>query len=208
MDGDKKIEMQQPKVGENSESVEESNKSGIFHKNELIDNDDIIIDEDKDKEKYNQKNEEVKICDNHSNLPESINENGAEEIQAVEKNNEVHIGNIKENQDKKNNPMEYDENGKKMGKAKKYVHQKLKVPPRLFKTFIVTTILALLGIVLIILGCIEEIAEKTPGRGIMFWVLGGIVIIPGGYYSYQFYKAKTAKNEFQRDDIFEDIPEL
>ena len=88
------------------------------------------------------------------------------------------------------------------------MQDKLKVPPRLFKTFIITLILAVVGVVLIILGCIESIAEKTPGKGIMFWVLGSVVIIPGGFYSYQFYKAKKAKDEYQREDIFDNIPEL
>ena len=40
-------------------------------------------------------------------------------------------------------------------------------------------ILAGLGIILIILGFINAIADATPGGGIMFWILGGIVIIPG-----------------------------
>ena len=42
----------------------------------------------------------------------------------------------------------------------------------------------------------------------MFWVLGAIVIIPGGYYSYQFYKAKKTTDEYKRQDILDNIPEL
>ena len=86
--------------------------------------------------------------------------------------------------------------------------EKFKVPPNLKKTFIVTMILAGLGIILIILGFINAIADATPGGGIMFWILGGIVIIPGGYYSYQFYKAKKATDEYVRQDILDNIPEL
>ena len=85
---------------------------------------------------------------------------------------------------------------------------KFKIPLRLKKTFIVSLILAGLGVVLIILGFINAIADATPGGGIMFWVLGAIVIIPGGYYSYQFYKAKKTTDEYKRQDILDNIPEL
>lgn len=85
------------------------------------------------------------------------------------------------------------------------------MPPRLFKTFIVSLVLAILGLVLIILGCIEcieSIAEHTPGKGLMFWILGGLVTIPGGFCSYQFHQARKAKDEYERDNIFDNIPEL
>ena len=85
---------------------------------------------------------------------------------------------------------------------------KFKIPSKLKKTFIVSLILAGLGIILIILGFINAIADATPGGGIMFWILGTIVIIPGGYYSYQFYKAKKATDEYVRQDILDNIPEL
>ena len=85
---------------------------------------------------------------------------------------------------------------------------KFKIPSKLKKTFIVSLILAGLGIILIILGFINAIADATPGGGIMFWVLGAIVIIPGGYYSYQFYKAKKTTDEYKRQDILDNIPEL
>ena len=85
---------------------------------------------------------------------------------------------------------------------------KFKIPLRLKKTFIVSLILAGLGVVLIMLGFINAIADATPGGGIMFWVLGAIDIIPGGYYSYQFYKAKKTTDEYKRQDILDNIPEL
>ena len=86
--------------------------------------------------------------------------------------------------------------------------EKFKVPPELKKTFIVTIILAVLGVALIICGCIKAISDSTPGGGMMFWVLGGVVIIPGGFYSYQFYKARRAKEDYQRQDILDNIPQL
>ena len=85
---------------------------------------------------------------------------------------------------------------------------KFKIPKKLKKTFIVVLILAILGITLIICGFIKAISDATPGGGIMFWVLGSVVMIPGGFYSYQFYKAKKAKEEYIRQDILDNIPQL
>ena len=86
--------------------------------------------------------------------------------------------------------------------------EKFKIPPELKKTFIIVIILAILGVTLIICGFIKAISDATPGGGIMFWVLGTVVIIPGGFYSYQFYKAKKAKEEYRRQDILDNIPQL
>lgn len=86
--------------------------------------------------------------------------------------------------------------------------EKFEVPISLKKTFICSAVLLAVGITLIVLGCISEIAEVDPGRGITFWVLGGVVTIPGGYYSYQFYKAKKTHNLDERSNILSEIPEL
>lgn len=86
--------------------------------------------------------------------------------------------------------------------------KKFKIPKKLKKTFIIVLILTILGITLIICGFIKAISDATPGGGIMFWVLGTVVIIPGGFYSYQFYKAKKAKEEYRRQDILDNIPQL
>ena len=85
---------------------------------------------------------------------------------------------------------------------------KFKIPKELKKTFIIVLILAILGITLIICGFIKAISDATPGGGIMFWVLGIVVMIPGGFYSYQFYKARKAKEEYRRQDILDNIPQL
>ena len=179
-----------PEDEDNKTNVEEH--SDVKPK-DLIEGDDIII-EDKTKE------EKYEINPIKNNIGHKIDEEHQEshKLPSVDKTNE----NI---QVENENNFPYQ---KKITKAQKLVQDKLKVPPRLFKTFIITLILAVVGVVLIILGCIESVAEKTPGKGIMFWVLGSVVIIPGGFYSYQFYKAKKAKDEYQREDIFDNIPEL
>ena len=86
--------------------------------------------------------------------------------------------------------------------------EEFRLPPELKKTYILTLALAILGIILIICGFIKAISDRTPGGGIMFWVLGSIVIIPGGFYLYQFYKAKHAKLNNERKLILDNIPQL
>jgi hypothetical protein len=86
--------------------------------------------------------------------------------------------------------------------------EKFKVPSNLKKTFFCSLALFALGCTLIGIGFIRQIILSVPGLGITFWVLGGIVLIPGGYYSYQFYKAKKSQSEEEREEILENIPEL
>ena len=81
-------------------------------------------------------------------------------------------------------------------------------PPNLKKTFICSASLLLIGISLFILGFIEQVASNTPGDGILMWCLGIIVCIPGGYYSYQFYRARKAVSQQEKEDIFEEIPQI
>ena len=45
-------------------------------------------------------------------------------------------------------------------------------------------------------------------EGFFFWILSILVLIPGGYYSFQFYKAKRAKSETERKEILDKIPKL
>ena len=85
---------------------------------------------------------------------------------------------------------------------------KFEVPISLKKTFICSVTLLAVGITLFILGFISEVAIADPGRGLTFWILGGIVSIPGGYYSYQFYKARKTQDPDERSNILSEIPEL
>jgi hypothetical protein len=85
---------------------------------------------------------------------------------------------------------------------------KFQVPTHLKRTCICSLILFVIGLTLFILGFISGVAAADPGKGITFWVLGSIVMIPGGYYSYQFYKARKTRSADERDDILDQIPEL
>jgi len=114
--------------------------------------------------------------------------------------------------EKPNNDLDYQEYNyrvhENMEIRAKNSKEKFKIPKELKKTFIIVLILAILGITLIICGFIKAVSDATPGGGIMFWVLGTVVMIPGGFYSYQFYKAKKAKEEYRRQDILDNIPQL
>jgi hypothetical protein len=68
--------------------------------------------------------------------------------------------------------------------------------------------LLLTGIILIIVGIVEEFTDfEEPSRGIAFWVLGSLTFIPGCYFSYIFYKAYRAKTPAERLMILKQIPE-
>ena len=135
-----------------------------------------------------------------------------EEINTNQKNNELEIINKKINTTNENNFDDFNNNSIDNNNTTNHNNFKNEnrfiIPPTLKKTFFVSITLLLVGIVLIILGFIQSISTATPGGGIMFWVLGGIVLIPGGFYSFLFYKAKRTTDEYERDEIFSQIPEL
>ena len=152
--------------------------------------------------------------DNNTNKIE-INNNDdifIEEINTNQKNNELEIINKKINTTNENNFDDFNNNSIDNNNTTNHNNfkneNKFIIPPTLKKTFFVSITLLLVGIVLIILGFIQSISTATPGGGIMFWVLGGIVLIPGGFYSFLFYKAKRTTDEYERDEIFSQIPEL
>ena len=88
------------------------------------------------------------------------------------------------------------------------VVDKFTVPSNLKKTFIFSLVLAGMGLTLFILGFIQDVQAADPGKGITFWVLGGFVMIPGGYYSFQFWRARRTRDLDERDEILDNIPEL
>jgi len=88
------------------------------------------------------------------------------------------------------------------------VEERFHVPTHLKKTFLCSLLLFIIGGTLFGIGFIQDVAAADPGKGITFWCLGGIVMIPGGYYSYQFYKARKTHDIQEREDILNEIPEL
>lgn len=71
------------------------------------------------------------------------------------------------------------------------------------------TSLLFIGIILLILGFVEEYTYfEDPSRGIAFWVLGCLTIIPGGYFSYYYLRACRAKTPMERMNVLKSIPEM
>ena len=82
------------------------------------------------------------------------------------------------------------------------------LPSNLKRTFKFTIVLTIIGIILIFCGILKAILNHNVFEGLMFWVLALLVLIPGGFYSFQFYKAKKAKTEIERNEILDKIPKL
>ena len=200
---------------------EDENKN----KEENVKKEKDLIDDNEEEENKEDIEEENKVQngindskDNTSNISEKEEEENPKEKKVYNKyipRNEQEALKAKiinlELKEKPNNELDYNysyrihENIEANTKINK---KKFKIPKKLKKTFIIVLILTILGITLIICGFIKAISDATPGGGIMFWVLGTVVIIPGGFYSYQFYKAKKAKEEYRRQDILDNIPQL
>ena len=198
--------------GENNPNIKETNIIGDTKDNpDLIDDFEEVEEKSDDKgiEKQNnniengltyEKNEQIK---EKPKLKKYIPKNEQEALKARIINLEMKEKPCE--QKKENNDFNMHEN---LDTGAPDQMEKFKIPPELKKTFIIVMILAVLGVTLIICGFIKAISDATPGGGIMFWVLGTVVIIPGGFYSYQFYKAKKAKEEYRRQDILDNIPQL
>ena len=92
---------------------------------------------------------------------------------------------------------------KKIKKIKKF-----KIPSNLKKTFNFIIALTIIGIFLIFCGIIKAVMNNNIFEGFFFWILSLLILIPGGYYSCQFYKAKRAKTETERKEILDRIPKL
>ena len=197
---------------------ENKNKEEIERKEKDLIEENEDIEEEENKEDENKaENGENDSKDNTSNISEKEEEEKPKDKIKLNKyipRNEQEALKAKiinlELKEKPHNEIDYSYNYRVHENVETDIKNKnkFKIPKELKKTFIIVLILAILGIVLIICGFIKAISDATPGGGIMFWVLGIVVMIPGGFYSYQFYKAKKAKEEYRRQDILDNIPQL
>ncbi len=83
-----------------------------------------------------------------------------------------------------------------------------KIPKKLFKTFLCALSLFIVGLISIGVAIYKFAKTDEIYTGIAFIFLGIITLIPGGYYLYQFVKAKRQKDIDKRREVLEDIPEL
>jgi len=64
------------------------------------------------------------------------------------------------------------------------------------------------GLVLLVVGFVQEVHGSDHSRGIAFLAMSALVTLPGAYYSFQFYKAHRAKNPLARMKALKNIPEM
>jgi len=65
-----------------------------------------------------------------------------------------------------------------------------------------------LGVILFIIGVLKVAYLESLNEGIPFFVIGMIVLVPGVFYTYQFFKARFIADVDERHEIFSDIPQL
>lgn len=82
------------------------------------------------------------------------------------------------------------------------------IPKRLKKTFKFSIGLFIVGLLLIMFGSFFLLYEYNLTKAFTFYILGGIVLIPGSYFSLKFYQLYKAKDEYERNNILDQIPEL
>lgn len=82
------------------------------------------------------------------------------------------------------------------------------IPENLMKTFYFVLILFSIGIALLFIGSIIILVSKTFNKALPFWIIGCLLLIPGGYYIYQFYLLRKVTDEMERNEIIDQIPEL
>lgn len=152
----------------------------------------------------NENEQPVKI--DSINLEEKQNNNNKSEIEYNSINKNTNNSNLTRNNNRLSLYIQNSEES--IDKDLRNPEEKFQVPENLKKTFLCSLVLFIIGATLIGIGFIQDVAAADPGKGITFWTLGGIVMIPGGYYSYQFYKARKTRDVQERDDILNDIPEL
>ena len=148
----------------------------------------------------NNTNIDNKENSNTKDYLENDNSNFSEINIITNENNNAEYGN--KNKNKFKNEIE------KLNNNKSNENDEFVIPPELQKTFRMTTILTIVGIVLILVGIFQSIITGRVLGGLMFWILSILVLIPGGFYSIQFYRAKTALKNYERQEILDSIPKL
>jgi hypothetical protein len=82
------------------------------------------------------------------------------------------------------------------------------VPKRLKRTCCCSIALFISGILLLAVGIEESVRGENFDDGFAFFILSFLVFIPGGFYVFQFCRAKLSKNVEERREILDNIPTL
>lgn len=83
-----------------------------------------------------------------------------------------------------------------------------KIPPKLKRTCWCVSLLLLGGVALFVVGIVSSVLEESFKAGVTYYILSFILLIPGGFYTYQFIKARCSKDVDRREEILAEIPEL
>ena len=150
--------------------------------------------------------ENNKINETKEKSVENIKENSSNNSDLnIIKNEDNKISSISKKKNKSKNEFE---NLKEFNIENINSNNKFIIPPELKKTYTITIFLTITGIILIISGIIKALIVKKFRDGLMFWILAILVLIPGGFYSIQFYRARNCEREYERQEILETIPKL
>ncbi len=80
------------------------------------------------------------------------------------------------------------------------------LPPIPWKVFALSIFLTVSGMVLIVLGFIDEIRKSDPIGGLSFWLTGALVCIPGVFYTVKLIIAWRSTDPEERMRILDDVP--
>ena len=82
------------------------------------------------------------------------------------------------------------------------------VPETHKKTFYCVRALFILGIILLVIGIEEYFRTDESKTPLCFIILGAIVLIPGGYFTYKFIQIYCSRDRDLREELLDDIPIL
>ena len=192
-----------------SQIVNDFNEDTRFYKDQsnIENEEDIVIKKNnkdiiklKEKPITNQYSEDKEIKLNYKKLIKDMNvKDNSEEFHS-----DTTLPKVKpENQIQLIQPN--DDNESDLRRKDKY---KYKLPDKLKRTCWCVSILFVLGFGLLITGLIQSIQNQSFKSGVTFYILSLILIIPGGFYTCQFMKARCSKDVDKREEILNEIPQL
>ena len=83
------------------------------------------------------------------------------------------------------------------------------IPANLKRTLVIVLCAAIFGLSLMGFGFVSTLTGFLPSNGSrILLILGCLILIPGVYYSFRFYRARVARSAYARKEIFDSIPRL
>ena len=155
--------------------------------------------EKEDKELKNEDDDKADNPDDVLNEEKSLKTKKDKKSKVKEMDNNI---NVKNDKGKKSGEEAPNETGT-VGET-----EYLMIPDTMIRSLTVILFSLILGIILILLGIVKLTTEWGIINGNILLFLGFVVTVPGGYYGYQFYKAKSASSDYERKEILDSIPRV